>query len=255
MAEQSRRMRHRQRLVKPRMPSTSRAPPLPLHASAHPLNPLTPPHARYLFLRAAAWGDAHDMFKELASSLGSADAPLLVAGVPISNRDEYLVNPRLSRRFALDKLKDDDFPRFKLFLKGGDPKKPIEYSGGMKKGELSGWIVAHTSIFIGSRGQIEELDAAAKKFMAAKPKDRPAALKAAQAEAAKLELGPSQKEYAEYYIKAMQRVTDKGDSWPAQVQARARFANVWRRGGGGALGPGEGARLASAGGEEGGSRA
>lgn len=36
------------------------------------------------------------MFKELAGTLGEADAPLVVAGVPISNRDEYLVNPRLS---------------------------------------------------------------------------------------------------------------------------------------------------------------
>jgi hypothetical protein len=36
------------------------------------------------------------MFKELAQTVGEADAPLLVAGVPISNRDEYLVNPKLS---------------------------------------------------------------------------------------------------------------------------------------------------------------
>ena len=36
------------------------------------------------------------MYKELAGTLGEADTPLVVAGVPISNRDEYLVNPRLS---------------------------------------------------------------------------------------------------------------------------------------------------------------
>lgn len=36
------------------------------------------------------------MFKELAEEIGAADAPLLVAGVPISNREEYLVNPRLA---------------------------------------------------------------------------------------------------------------------------------------------------------------
>jgi hypothetical protein len=38
------------------------------------------------------------MFKELASALGEADAPLLVTGVPISTRPEYLVNPKLAVR-------------------------------------------------------------------------------------------------------------------------------------------------------------
>lgn len=159
------------------------------------------------------WGDAHDMYKELAGTLGEADAPLVVAGVPISNRDEYLVNPRLSRRFGLDKLKDDDLPRFMLFLKGGDAKKPAKFTGKATKDEISAWLVAHTNVFIGKRGQVEQMDAAAKKLMAAKAKERPAALKAAQEEATALNLTPAHKEYVEYYIKTMQRVVDKGEEY------------------------------------------
>ncbi|KIY97455.1 hypothetical protein MNEG_10506 [Monoraphidium neglectum] len=159
------------------------------------------------------WGDAHDIFKALAVELGEVDAPLLVAGVPISNRDEYLVNPRLSRRFDLGKLKDEDFPKFKLFLKGADPKQPLDYAGKVDKDEMAAWLVAHTSLFIGKRGQLEQLDAAAKKLVAAKPDDRPAALKAAKDEATALQLTPVQKEFAEYYIKTMSRVVEKGTAY------------------------------------------
>lgn len=166
------------------------------------------------------WGDAHDAFKGLAAELGEADAPLLVAGVPISNRDEYLVNPKLSKRFSLSKLKDDDFPKFRLFLKGKNVNKPIEYKGGVKKDDLAGWLVAHTSIWIGKKGQLEPLDAAAKKFMAAKPAARDAALKEAKKEASKLKLSAAQKEYAEYYVKTMQRVIEKGDAYVDKEYAR-----------------------------------
>lgn len=47
-----------------------------------------------------AWGSDHASFKELARILGESDVPLIVAGVPISNRDEYLLNPRLAVRGA-----------------------------------------------------------------------------------------------------------------------------------------------------------
>lgn len=169
------------------------------------------------------WGDAHDMFKELATTLGEADAPLLIAGVPIANRAEYLVNPRLARRYGLDKLKDDDFPRFKLFLKGADPSKPIDYGGKLTKDEMSAWLVAHTSLFLGKKGQIEELDAAAKTLMAAKKGDRQKLLQEAQAEANSL--AHKHKEHAEYYIKTMQRVVEKGEDYiPKEIQRLGKMA-------------------------------
>ena len=49
-------------------------------------------------LFAAAWGDEHDAFKELATTVGESDTSLLVVGVPISNSDTYPVNTKLSVR-------------------------------------------------------------------------------------------------------------------------------------------------------------
>jgi hypothetical protein len=43
-----------------------------------------------------AWGDEHDAFKKLAETVGLADTPLVVAGVPISTSETYPVNPKLA---------------------------------------------------------------------------------------------------------------------------------------------------------------
>lgn len=48
--------------------------------------------------RCAAWGDEHDAYKKLAETVGEADTPLIVAGVPISNSDTYPVNQKLAVR-------------------------------------------------------------------------------------------------------------------------------------------------------------
>lgn len=49
---------------------------------------------------AAAWGDAHDAYKKLAETVGLADTPLVIAGVPISNSETYPVNSKLAVRQA-----------------------------------------------------------------------------------------------------------------------------------------------------------
>lgn len=53
-------------------------------------------------------------------------------------------------RFGLLGLKDDAFPRVKLFKKGADTAKPIDYSGAMKdSSELLRWTVEQTGVFVG----------------------------------------------------------------------------------------------------------
>ncbi|GBF99629.1 hypothetical protein Rsub_12308 [Raphidocelis subcapitata] len=172
------------------------------------------------FDREYPWGDAHEMYRQLAAALGDADAPLTVAGVAVSNSDDYLLNPRLARRYNLSALGDDELPVFRLFLRHGDPRAPIAYGGELKMDEMSGWLVAHTSIFLGKRGQIEELDATAKRMAAAPKHGRAALLAEARAEARNLTLPVQQREYADYYLKAMGLFVEGGEAYLAKEMAR-----------------------------------
>eukprot|EP00775_Hariotina_reticulata_P011716 gene11716-11861_t len=171
---------------------------------------------------AAAWGDEHDAFKELAKTVGEAETPLLVAGVPISISETHPVNPKLAARYGLSGLKTNDFPRFKLFKKGTDTTQPINYSGESKPKSMMKWIVQQTGVFVGVKGQVKELDALARNFMAAAAADRKQMLLEAKAAADAIDTAdkPDAKGYVEYYIKTMQRVLDKGEGYVEQEAKR-----------------------------------
>jgi len=55
------------------------------------------------------------------------------------------------RRFGLGELEDADLPQFRLFLAGVDPRIPLNYTGKVEREEMSAWLVAHTSLFLGKR--------------------------------------------------------------------------------------------------------
>lgn len=71
----------------------------------------------------------------------------------------------------------------------------------------------------GLQGQVKELDAFAKSFVAASAADRAQLLHEAQAAADAVDTSnnPDAAGYVEYYIKTMQRILDKGDSYVDQV--------------------------------------
>lgn len=172
------------------------------------------------------WGAEHDAFKELAATVGESDTQLLVVGVPLSNSETYPVNPKLSARYGFLSLKDSDFPRYKLFRKGVDTVHPIDYTP--KNDDLKNskkmleWIVQQTGVFIGIKGQVKELDTYAKSIMAAAVKERKNVLSKAQAAADAVDTSsnPDASGYVEYYIKTMQRVLDKGESYIEQETKR-----------------------------------
>ncbi|KAF8072473.1 Erp29 [Scenedesmus sp. PABB004] len=188
------------------------------------------------FDREYPWGDEHDAFKELATTVGGSDTPLLVVGVPISNSETYPVNTKLSARYGLTGVKDDAWPVYRLFKKGADTAKPLPYDGDMKRAsELLRWVVEATGVFVGVKGQVAALDAAAREFMAAPPGERKALLAAAAAAADGVDAGasPDAAGYVEYYMRVMARVIDKGDAWVEQVGGaaprRAGRGARWRR--------------------------
>lgn len=56
----------------------------------------------------------------------------------------------LQARYGLLGVKDDAFPRIKLFKKGQDTAKPVEYTGPIKDSkELLAWTVTQTGVFVG----------------------------------------------------------------------------------------------------------
>ena len=245
----------------------------------------------------AAHGAAHDAFKELARVLAEADAQLLVAAVPVSTRDDYLLNPRLAvrateggqrapivlpvcsatlflplsllplfsgcvsfclplfpatnpsnlhththththqhtnkpqRRYGLHAAAASALPQFRLFLRGYDLDHPIEYRGAVAPEAMSRWLVAEANVFVGRRGQLEALDAAAKELFAVALGGgggggsggsgggaRAAAVVArAEKAAAALELDARRRQYAEYYLRTMRRVAANGTDHLARV--------------------------------------
>lgn len=53
-------------------------------------------------------------------------------------------------RFGLVGLPDSALPRIKLFKKGADTAKPVDYGGPMKdSAELLAWTVEQTGVFVG----------------------------------------------------------------------------------------------------------
>lgn len=65
-------------------------------------------------------------------------------------RGEGLGEHVVQARFGLLGVKDEAFPRIKLFKKGQDTAKPVDYTGSMKdSSELLAWTVAQTGVFVG----------------------------------------------------------------------------------------------------------
>lgn len=61
----------------------------------------------------------------------------------------------LQARFGLLGLKDTAFPRIKLFKKGQDTAKPLDYGGAMKDDKaLLEWTVQQTGVFVGVKVRV-----------------------------------------------------------------------------------------------------
>merc|ERR1719424_2344348 len=68
----------------------------------------------------------------------------------------------IAERFS---IKTDDFPQYRLWLKGsGSDKSPVVYSGEKKSDAFLRFVQEKAGVWIGLPGQVKELDAIAKKF-------------------------------------------------------------------------------------------
>lgn len=177
-----------------------------------------------IVLPRTADGDAEDCFKETAEKVGELKSKLIVAEV---GKQEYgdEENKALHERYNIDK---DSWPVYKLFPAGGgdpiDGPTKAEGSKDDQKAALGSFIKANTglSVFIG-KGQIGAFDDIAE-ALAAKKKTVAEATTAAEALLSDKEVvtDDDDKANAEYYIKTIKRVGEKGDDYPKTELARLK---------------------------------
>ncbi|WVQ82191.1 protein disulfide-isomerase domain [Cryptococcus sp. DSM 104549] len=116
------------------------------------------------------------------------------------------------------------FPTLKFFPKG--TKEPIEYSTGRSQEQFIDFLNEHcgthrtaTGLLSETAGRVLLLDSLASNFFTAGLPERPEIVEKAKAALANLNKDKANSS-AEYYVKAMERVLAKGESWLAKEQAR-----------------------------------
>jgi endoplasmic reticulum protein 29 len=148
-----------------------------------------------------SYGDEHDAWKNFAAKVGDSSADMLVADVGVSEYGDK-DNSDISEKFS---IKSDDFPQYRLFLKGANAESPIVYKGDKKEEAFMRFAQAEANIWVGLAGQLKEFDALAKAF----GKDKAGSLK--KAEAAAKSAGEKDADSAKYYVKVMTKASEKAD--------------------------------------------
>lgn len=150
-----------------------------------------------------SYGDEHDAWKELAAKIGDSSADMLTADVGVSEYGDK-DNSDISERYS---IKSDDFPQYRLWLKGNPQAgTPITYTGEKKYDGFLRFLQEKASIWIGLPGQVKALDELAKAF-ASGSKDK--VLK--DAEAAAKALDEKDADSGKYYVKVMGKIIASSD--------------------------------------------
>ena len=155
-----------------------------------------------------SYGDEHDAWKSFAAKVGESAADMLVADVGVSEYGDK-DNQDLAEKFS---IKTEDFPQYRLFLKGAKTDAPIVYKGDKKEDAFMRFAQSEAGIWVGLPGQLKEFDALAKGFA----KDKSGSLK--KAEAAAKSVDEKDADSAKYYVKVMTKATDKADFLTKEVE-------------------------------------
>merc|ERR1719198_214404 len=76
-----------------------------------------------------SYGDEHDAWKEFAAKVGDSSADMLTCDVGVSEYGDK-DNSDISDRYS---IKSEDFPQYRLWLKGsGSAATPVSYAGEKK---------------------------------------------------------------------------------------------------------------------------
>jgi len=156
-------------------------------------------HFLVKFDESYAYGDKEDEFKLISTSAYAAPK-LLVCEVPVQEYADK-ENDDIRQRFKLVK---EDFPAYLLFDESH--KEGLRYSGEVKAPEIAVWL-RKNGVKMPAIGTIAELDEIAEKFLADKGEAHISAAKAL----VEGEFKGDRK--APMYVKIMERIRDKGESF------------------------------------------
>lgn len=165
---------------------------------------LSIPDFSYLvkFDRSYAYGEKEDQFKEICK-LAHTVPKFLVAEVPVQEYGDK-ENDDLRERFGLNK---DDFPIYMFFNKANE--KGLKYTGEVKAEDIVSFL-RKNQVRMPSVGTIDELDGIAAKFLKEGLADShmQSAKKLAEEQY-------STDRKAGMYVKIMQKIKEKGESYVA----------------------------------------
>merc|ERR1719284_301972 len=149
-----------------------------------------------------SYGDEHDAWKDFAKTVGESSAEMLVCDVGVSEYGDK-DNSDISERFS---IKSDDFPQYRLWLKGkSSSTDPTVYKGDKKSEAFLRFVQAEAGVWVGLPGQIKEFDALAKEFAT------DAAGATAKAETALKAAAEKDADGAKYYVKVMTKLAASKD--------------------------------------------
>jgi len=155
---------------------------------------------------------------EKVASAFSSESDCVVAQMDADNA----ANKPVAGRYGVK-----SFPTIKFFPKGSS--EPIMYESGRSEEQFIDFLNEHcgTSRTVGgllsaTAGKVLGLDTIASSFFTAPTTERPAVLEKAKAYLGSLGASADKKTNAsaEYYVKAMERIMSKGESWLVKEQAR-----------------------------------
>lgn len=109
-------------------------------------------------------------------------------------------------------VKTKDFPVLKLFRKGFP--EPMPYTGEWKADDIIQFVKSTTGVYIGLPGCIEKFDELAGEFIKIRDKTRREELLKQANEMIKVGLEtPKSTDYANVYVKLMEKIMEKGDEF------------------------------------------
>jgi endoplasmic reticulum protein 29 len=150
-----------------------------------------------------SYGDEHDAWKELASKVGDSSADMLTADVGVSEYGDK-DNSDIAEKYSIS---SDDFPSYRLFMKGTPSSgEPIKYTGDKKYDAFLRFLQEKAGGWSGLPGQIKSLDERAKEFVGG---DKAAVIKKAEVAAGALEAKDT--DSGKYYVKVMGKISEKAD--------------------------------------------